>query len=49
MTLGIVLVAGALVGIAYGFRKRNRMYVIASAITVIVIAVVWPYSPQNPY
>lgn len=49
MGLGIILIIAALIGIIYGIVKKSRTFVIASAITLIVIATIGLYFLKNPY
>lgn len=49
MGLGIILIIAALIGIIYGIVKKSRTLVIASALTLIVIAAIGLYFFKNPY
>lgn len=53
MALGISLSVAAIIGVIYEIIKKNKTIVVASIITLIVIAIVWSvYSylySLNPY
>lgn len=53
MVLGISLSLAALIGIIYGIIRKNKALVVASIITLVIIAIIWVvYSylySLNPY
>jgi uncharacterized membrane protein YcaP (DUF421 family) len=53
MALGFTLIAIAIAGLIYGIVKKNRKMIVASVITLIVIAALYAlYSylySKNPY
>jgi len=41
MVLGISLILISLIGLIYGITKKRKAYIIASAIALIIIAIIW--------
>jgi hypothetical protein len=49
MALGIILIMAALIGVIYGIVTKNKVWIIASVIMLIIIAAIGVYFLKNPY
>jgi hypothetical protein len=49
MALGIILTIVSIIGITYGIKKKRRVLLAASVITLILIVAIGLYFLKNPY
>lgn len=49
MAIGISITIASIIGIIYGFIKKNKLLAILSIIALILTIAVWVYFYKNPY